>query len=224
MFYPQGKDMCKEFPSLGEGGFTLIEVIIVIVIMSTAFGLLAPKIGNSLQKMKLRAASQKLAAVLRYSRQMAITRKKEYKVTINNSPDDHNGPSYTYTKVEFGKKGTDQDHEEFESRGKSNEEPVGVSKLSQEIKRLKKSIKENPKTVSLSKGNNKDNFHLSYYGRDEEEGFTEDGKSGEIIFYPKGECTGGRIVLALGENKLAFQIEVDPITGKVRVFRKDKEE
>ena len=37
-------------------GFTLIEVIIVVVIMTAAIGLATPRIGKSLGKMKLKSA------------------------------------------------------------------------------------------------------------------------------------------------------------------------
>ena len=80
-------------------GFTLIEVIIVVVIIGAAIGLAAPRIGKSLGKMRLKSAVRKFSAVLRYTRQMAISRKNEYAVTILSNEDDAVS-RYKYIKVE----------------------------------------------------------------------------------------------------------------------------
>ncbi len=183
-----------------EKGFTLIELIIVIVIIGTAIGLAAPRIGKSLEKMQLRTAVRKLAAVMRYTRQMAISRKKEYPVTIIADEDDQIY-KYTYTKVE---------------RKKANNDPYSEKEEETQVSQnfTDDNIQEETKSVTLK------NIKIYYQGSEDE--YLEEGRSGEIIFYPKGESSGGKVILAL--EKIAFQINIDPVTGRVAVKRKNEDE
>ena len=193
-----------------EKGFTLIEIIIVVVIMGAAIGLAAPRIGKSMEKMRLRSAVRKFSAVLRYTRQMAISRKKEYTVTILSNADEKTN-KYKYLKVERKKNKEDffLDDEEVEASKKDG------------LNFTEKNIQEKPVVIDLEK------MQISYQKNEEgkyEEGESLEGGAGEITFYPKGESTGGRVILGVEGVKLAFQVDIDPVTGRVKVKRKNEEE
>ena len=187
-------------------GFTLIEVIIVVVIMSVAIGLAVPRIGKSLEKMKLKSAVRKFSAVLRYTRQMAISRKKEYMVTILSNEDDAVS-QYKYIKVERkgNKKDSFSDDEEIEAT--ENKGPNFTET----------NILEKPVVIDLEK------IQISYQQKDRE-GDYQEGGSGEISFYPKGESNGGRVIFSMEGVKLAFKVDIDLVTGRVKVKPKNEEE
>ena len=187
-------------------GFTLIEVIIVVVIIGAAIGLATPRIGKSLGKMKLKSAVRKFSAVLRYTRQMAITRKKEYAVTILAHEDDTIS-QYKYMKVE---------RKENKKDAFSDDEEIEASE-SRVTNFTEKNILEKEVTVDLEK------IQVSYQQKDREGEYLEGG-SGEIIFYPKGESTGGRVIFGMEGVKLAFQVDIDPVIGRVKVKRRNEEE
>ena len=211
----------RRFAWFGEKVFPLIELMIVIVIMGSMLALAAPRIGRSLEKVKLQSASRRLAAVLRYTRQMAISRKKEYTVTF----DEH---SYTYVNVvrstnkDAGQEqaaavqGEKGGEEQASGAGKKGlgEKGIGEKTVRVDLCEKMKDEEKQEKGISISFQKEGEN-EVSSYEPDKESGIT---------FYPKGESSGGKVILAIKEPSLAFQIEVDPITGKVVVKRKTKNE
>jgi len=75
----------------GNDGFTLIELIIVVILVGLLAALGAPAIGNSLSSLRLNTSARRLAAVLRNIRSKAIADKQNYQIAFN--PE---GKSYTY--------------------------------------------------------------------------------------------------------------------------------
>jgi general secretion pathway protein H len=69
-----------------ERGFTLVEVMVVMVIIALIMGLVATSMSSSISSAQARAASRNLVASLRYTRARAIIDKKEqvFKVDIEN--------------------------------------------------------------------------------------------------------------------------------------------
>ena len=59
-------------------GFTLLELLVVLVIISLMSALVAPKISGSMMNLKLKTASKKVSAALRYSRSNAVSEKRTY--------------------------------------------------------------------------------------------------------------------------------------------------
>ncbi len=63
---------------ISSPGFTLLELIIVIIIIGLMSVLVVPVIGGSLSNMKLKTAAKKTASALRYCRNKAATQKTTY--------------------------------------------------------------------------------------------------------------------------------------------------
>jgi general secretion pathway protein H len=59
-------------------GFTLLELLVVLVLISILSALVAPRVGNSIRNMTLTGAAQKIAASLRYARSKAVSEKEAY--------------------------------------------------------------------------------------------------------------------------------------------------
>lgn len=59
-------------------GFTLIELIVVLVIISIMAAFVGPRIAGSMSNMNLKSASKKIAASLRYARSQAVSESRMY--------------------------------------------------------------------------------------------------------------------------------------------------
>ena len=73
---------------LEKNGFTLIEIIIVVVILSIAALLAIPMLGNS-GDIQVRAAGDMIAADLEYAKGMAVSRQKPYTVVFSDSAESY---------------------------------------------------------------------------------------------------------------------------------------
>ncbi len=74
-----------------DDGFTLIELIIVVILVGLMAALAAPAIGNSLSSIRLNTSIRRLSAVLRNTRSRAIADKQNYRISF--IPE---GTSYSY--------------------------------------------------------------------------------------------------------------------------------
>lgn len=66
-----------------RSGFTLIEVLVVLVMLAVLAGTLAFNMSGSLQASKIRAASKELVAALRYTRSQAVVKHEQQRLMIN---------------------------------------------------------------------------------------------------------------------------------------------
>ena len=62
----------------GNVGFTLLELLVVLVIVGLMSALVGPKLVGSLSNTKLKVASKKVAAALRYARSQAASQNATY--------------------------------------------------------------------------------------------------------------------------------------------------
>jgi prepilin-type N-terminal cleavage/methylation domain-containing protein len=69
----------------GKGGFTLIEVILVVVISLILMGVSLPYFAHAYKGSKLRAAARTVNRMTRYARGMAIMREKTMTVALNHN-------------------------------------------------------------------------------------------------------------------------------------------
>lgn len=77
----RGRSCCLS--SSSQGGFTFLELVVVLVIMGLAMALIAPDVRKSMETLSHRTAIRELAAVLRHARSQAVHTKETYKVIID---------------------------------------------------------------------------------------------------------------------------------------------
>ena len=70
-------------PELNYSGFTLLELMIVMILMGLMTALVVPVTGNTIARMELKTAAKKTASALRYCRNRAAMEKKTYIVGID---------------------------------------------------------------------------------------------------------------------------------------------
>ena len=66
-----------------DRGFSLIEIIVVLVLLSLSVALIAPTLSRFTKSVELKGAAKKVAAVLRYCRSEAINKGKVYQVAFD---------------------------------------------------------------------------------------------------------------------------------------------
>ena len=172
-------------------GFTLLELIVVLIIISLMSALVAPKLVGPMSNLDLKTASQKVAASLRYARSRAASEKTtctalfdfdKNRLIIVNSP---------LSKEEL-------------SAGNAQEVERILSELAENEKDRPGGLRTYhlPDGIKLTKGILRDDVFDSGYFR--------------ISFFPGGNSSGGEILLG-GERGKQFRIAVDFITGIVRL-------
>ena len=155
----------------GTGGFTLLELIVVLIIIGIASALVVPRLVGGMGSLDVRAASGKVAASLRYARSQAISQKIHYTAVFDL---EHNRLTIMSSN---------------EGAGEKNEDGAGVGRESAGIQEKTYDL---PERVSFERAPAGDE-----YTRDEE---IEAGIF-RIVFYPSGGSDGGEIVLANERGK-----------------------
>ena len=92
--------MCRRFElkpygqvkPTGSRGFTLVELMVVLVIISLVMGLVATSMSRSISGAEARAASRNLVASLRYTRARAIIDKQEQVFQVNTEDRSYQAP------------------------------------------------------------------------------------------------------------------------------------
>jgi prepilin-type N-terminal cleavage/methylation domain-containing protein len=74
----QGRALPKE-----PGGFSLLELIIVLIIISLLALLVTPKFAKTLSHMEVKSAAKKIGSILRYCRNDAVNRNRVYQVNFD---------------------------------------------------------------------------------------------------------------------------------------------
>jgi general secretion pathway protein H len=67
----------------GERGFTLLELLVVLLLLAVAAGLVAPAVGRSVDAVRLRAEIAGFAALIRHAREQAIASRRPHTVSID---------------------------------------------------------------------------------------------------------------------------------------------
>lgn len=73
----------KMMPITGKSGFTLIELMIVIAVISFVSFLAIFSTGDFLSKTRLQSSAENIAVTLRRARRLTITQRKKYKVVFD---------------------------------------------------------------------------------------------------------------------------------------------
>jgi len=70
-------------PMKGKKGFTLIELMVVLIVLSLGIVLLFPSFGRMSQTVELKAAVKKIASILRYYRSEAVQKGLVFQVVFD---------------------------------------------------------------------------------------------------------------------------------------------
>ena len=79
----------------GERGYTLIEVVLALLIISFMAAIAAPQITSSIQNMRLNLAAGKMLSDIRYARELALSRHATYGISVNAAGNSYNIFSYS---------------------------------------------------------------------------------------------------------------------------------
>jgi len=70
-------------PKVDARGFTLLELIVTLLVVTVAVGLVAPAIGRNTEALRARAEVAGFSATFRHAREQAITTRQQYTVVVN---------------------------------------------------------------------------------------------------------------------------------------------
>jgi general secretion pathway protein H len=172
-------------------GFTLLELIVVLIIIGLMSVLVVPKLVGPLANLDLKTASQKIAASLRYARSQAASEKTTYvalfdfeknRLVIINPPPVKGG-LHIINREAVSKTPAEQPNSEKDGPGGSKTYDL-------------------PGKVRLAKGTSREGEFNSGFFR--------------IFFFPSGGSSGGEITVA-NERGRQYRITVDFITGTVQL-------
>lgn len=74
------------------GGFTLVEILVVMVIIALMLGLVATSLSRSISGAEMRSAAHKMIAALRYTRTQAILQKSEQVFLVDTDSKSYQAP------------------------------------------------------------------------------------------------------------------------------------
>ncbi len=193
-------------PFAGSRGFTLIEIIIVLVIMGLMVAFAGPRIAKSLGGLSLRTTAKKVAGALRYAKSRSVNTGRLYSVILDCEKHRvivlQSSPASDAGMLEEDNATDEQeaDEEEFtEVR-----QPKGTGP--------ERKIYPLPEDITFSK--------ISI-GDVEEEEEAED-KIYQMAFFPNGTSQGGEILLTDSRERI-YIINVDFLTGVVTVAEQTDE-
>ena len=165
-----------------SSGFTLFELLVVILIISLISALVMPQMAASLPGVQLKSTTRAVAASLRYARSRAVYESTPY-IAIFDSTRKFLAVEPIETPIDAAQSG-------------------GIRKIL-DTSKLEK-VYEFPEGIEFDV--------LNSTAAD------EDPDVFPILFFPRGDSTGGKIVL---ENlrRRQYTITVDTITGSVEIER-----
>jgi type II secretion system protein H len=170
-----------------QAGFTLIEIMLVVMIIAVMTGISMPLMKGTFQSARIKAASREVAGFLRLARNTAVLRERPCEIRFNLEKDQ-------YWLVLLDENANEEDLNKRQERRERQELKIGEDAAS---------VHELPKDV---------HFAVIYSGAS----VTEDKKLPRVIYYADGSSTPATIVVQ-DKKKRAFNIEVYQTTGMARV-------
>lgn len=145
--------------SFRQRGFTLLELLVVLVLAATLMAIAPPLISKAIPGTELKSTTRQIASGLRFARNHAIATRQETRLVV------------------------DIENRQFEVTGRAR------------VYAIPQSLDIELFTAQIE---------------------TESESRGGIRFFPTGGSTGGRVTVAYKGR--AFLIDVDWLTGKVRIL------
>ena len=173
-------------------GFTLLELLVVLVIISIAAAFVGPRMAGSMSTLTLKTAAKKVAASLRYARSQATSESRPYFVLFD--------PDKGRLTIKFGQTATKEDKEKEAAEG---EQDTGTSEGMAD-----EAVKERFKVYALPEGVRFDRV-VSDKNEDILDVF-------QIIFFSNGGSSGGEVLLENDRGR-RYNISVDFVSGTVRL-------
>jgi general secretion pathway protein H len=166
----------------GMSGFSLFELLVVILIIGLISALVMPRMAATLPGVQLKSTARAVAASLRYARSRAVYESTPYMAVFDNA------------------------------QKLLAVEPIDRPMDASELKGLRK-ILDTSEFQKVYKFDNGIEFYVL-----NENGEAEDMVLFPILFFPRGDSTGGKIVLKNLRRK-QFMITVDTFTGTIEIER-----
>jgi len=184
------KDLCR--------GFSLIEIMIVLVIMSVMLAVAGPRVAKSMRGLTLRSTTKKIAGAMRYARSRAVNTGRIYNVVFdaeNNRVVLLQAQKISLGDTVAGAAEPEQPETLEDNAGDSPQVPQQEKKIY--------TLPEGIRFGTISVG-------------DSESSEQEGDEIYRMAFFPNGTSFGGEIVLT-DEKERTYAIEVNFMTGVVSV-------
>ncbi len=182
-----------------RGGFTFIEITIVIVIMLSLTAVALPRMRSTVLHMRLKQGARDVASALRLARDSAVLRELPVEVRFKMNEDEDDGPDQ-YQLVLY-----DESNEAIELRDRRRRQ----SRRAQENDELRFPGRESLQVRTLPEG-----IYFSVVGSAAP--LTEDGDLPRVVFHPDGSASGATIGLQDLRGR-ALNVVVYRATGQSRV-------
>jgi len=193
-------------PSRGSRGFTLLAITVVLFIAGIATALVGPSVMRCIGGTRLKASVRRLATTLRYARSLAISHHALVGVTF-----DLDGGNYS---LEFTRAAAPppppRNNEDSEDPWSDTAAADAEEDEDSESAGARQREPRLPPPGNLPQPLTFLEFELG-------PGFNADEGRAEIWFFPKGNSTGGAVTVGKPDGDRSIVVEVDPITGMVRL-------
>ncbi len=187
-------------PARDRGGFTLIELVLVIVILVILLGIAIPNFAGAYKNAKLQGAARTIGRMARYAHTTAIMREETMVLVLNHDTMEIYLGAETATATSTNAADGEIDQDILERLGYVDGESSGTDAVNIE-KEFQKKLPEGLEVADFEQdGLDEDEFYENLY---------------LIRYYPNGRSDW--FILDLKDQRgLGVELESDPISGKIR--------